>query len=344
MDEAMDTTGKPLIQLGIKAVFLRWGAPEGSHRTAFMSEQLGTDVQYIYITSRRGKFIAPIKYFFQTLMTFAFLVWHRYQLVFVQDPPIFAVLPVYLYSLFSKTRFIIDSHTNALQAPFWKWTLPLHRFLERRAITTIVTNDCLREMVEGWGAHSFTLEDPPAQFHIPKPMTLPDGTLNVVMVSMADYDEPSQEVLEVARELQDVDFYITGNFARSRYHQGVVESAPQNVHFTGYLWEGYFALLDAADVILCLTTEDNTFLSGANEALWLGKPLITSDWPILQRYFSKGAVHVDNTAESICRAIITMRDDLPMFEAGIRTLQEERRREWQQKAEALIRLIQQAMS
>ena len=339
----MDNTGKPLIQLGIKAVFLRWGVPEGSHRTAFMGEQLGTDVQYIYITSKRGKFIAPIKYFFQMFMTFVFLVRHRYQLVFVQDPPIFAVLPVYFYSLFSKTRFIIDSHTDALQAPWWKWTLPLHRFLEYRAITTIVTNDCLREMVEGWGAHGFVLEDPPAQFNISKPMVLPDSSLNVVMVSIADYDEPIPEVSQAARDLPDVDFYITGDFARSPYHPGVVESAPDNVHFTGYLREDYFALLDAADVIMCLSTEDNTFLSGNNEALWLGKPLITSDWPILQRYFNKGTIHVDNTAADICHAVREMKDNLADFKADIRSLQKDRRREWWEKAEALILLIRQAM-
>jgi glycosyltransferase involved in cell wall biosynthesis len=334
----------PLKRLGIRALFLVWGVPHGSHRSELMGQQLGTDVRYICFTPKRGKFVAPIKYFFQTFMTFAFLVRHRYQLVFVQDPPIFAVLPAYFYSLFSKTRFIIDSHTDALQAPFWRWTLPLHRFLERRAIATIVTNDRLREMIEGWGAYGFTLEDPPAQFNISEPTVLPDSAFNVVMVSTADYDEPIQEILEVAWELQGVDFYITGDFARSRYHQGVVESAPDNVHFTGYLREDYFALLDAADVIMCLSTEDNTFLSGNNEALWLGKPLITSDWPILQKYFNKGTIHVDNTAVDICRAVIKMRDDLPMFEAGIRALQEQRRREWQQKAEALTCLIQQAIS
>jgi glycosyltransferase involved in cell wall biosynthesis len=308
-----------------------------------MGEQLGIDVESIYITSKQGQFIAPFKYFFQTLMTIVFLIRHRYQLVFVQDPPIFAVLPVYVYGLFSKTRFIIDSHTDALQAPFWKWTLPLHRFLEYRAITTIVTNDSLREMIEGWGAHGFTLADPPAHFDIPEPMTLLDSALNVVMVSTADYDEPVKEVLQVARDLQDVNFYITGDFTRSLYHQGLVESAPDNVHFTGYLRENYFALLDAADVVMCLSTEDNTFLSGDNEALWLGKPIITSDWPLLQEYFNKGTIHVDNTVDSIYRAVATMRDNLSQFEADIRELQKVRRREWWKKANDLIHLIQEAM-
>jgi glycosyltransferase involved in cell wall biosynthesis len=276
-------------------------------------------------------------------MTFAFLIRHRYQLVFVQDPPIFTVLPVYFFSLFSKTRFIIDSHTDALQASWWKWTLPLHRFLESRAITTIVTNDRLREMIEGWGAHGFTLPDPPAQFDIPKPRMLSDSSLNVVVVSTADYDEPIEEILEVARELPEVNFYITGDFANSRHHQGVVERAPESVHFTGYLREDYFALLDAADVVMCLTTEDNTFLSGNNEALWLGKPIITSDWPVLRRYFSRGTLHVENSVAKICQSVLDMRERLDEYQAEIRALQADRRRDWWARVDQLLTRIQQEM-
>ena len=330
----------PLERLGIRTLFLVWGAQHGSHRSELMGQQLGADLRYVCFTARRGWLVAPIKYLFQTFMTLALLIRHRYQLVFVQDPPIFAVLPVYVYGMFSKTHFIIDSHTDALQAPFWQWTLPLHRFLERRAITTIVTNNQLQEMIAGWGAHSFTLEDPPAQFDIPKPTILPDSTLNIVMVSTADYDEPIEQVVKVAQQLPDVDFYITGDFDGSPHHRGIVESASENIHFTSYLREGYFALLDAADIIMCLSTEDNTFLSGANEALWLGKPIITSDWPILQRYFSKGTIHVDNSVEQIRRGVLEMRQNLTTYQAEILELQVERRRDWWERVDQLLILIQ----
>jgi glycosyltransferase involved in cell wall biosynthesis len=339
------TINEPLFKhIGFRTLFLIWGAPRGSHRSKLMGKQLGIDVRHIYATPRKGLLIAPFKYFLQTFMTLAFLIRHRYELIFVQDPPILAALPVYVYCLFTKSRFVIDSHTDALQASFWKWSLPLHRFLERRAITTIVTNDRLREMIQGWGTSGFTLEDPPAQFDISQPMTLPNSRLNVVMVSMADYDEPIDQVLKVAQDLHDVDFHITGDFARSPHHKGAVEKAPKNVHFTGYLKEDYFALLDAADVVMCLTTEDNTFLSGNNEALWLGKPLITSDWPLLRRYFSQGTIHTDNTVKSIHQAVVKMRDNLPVFQDDMLALQTKRRDEWQQKADVLIQQIQQAMT
>jgi len=108
--------------------------------------------------------------------------------------------------------------------------------------------------------------------------------------------------------------------------------------------EGFYGLLEAAQVVMSLTTENHTIQSGASEALWLGRPIITSDWPLLREYFNKGTIHVDNTAQSIYQAVVTMKKNLPAFEADIRTLQEEQRREWQQKAQALLRLIQQAVS
>ncbi len=163
------------------------------------------------------------------------------------------------------------------------------------------------------------------------------------MVSTADYDEPIREVLEVARDLPEIDFYITGDFEHSHYHHGIAEDAPRNVHFTGYLREGYFALLDAADVILCLTSEDNTFLSGDNEALWLGKPLITSDWPILRRYFSRGTLYIDNSVEQIRQSTLEMRRNLDAYRSEMQVLQEERRREWWQKANDLLAMIRQEM-
>jgi glycosyltransferase involved in cell wall biosynthesis len=262
--------------------------------------------------------------------------------VFIQDPPIFAVLPVYFYSLLSPTKFIIDAHTPPLLSPIWAWTLPLHRFLSRRAITTIVTNDYLQKLVASWGAHAFVLEDPPIEPDMSKPMHLEDSALNVVMVSSASPDEPVEEVLKAARELPEMRFYITGDFTESYQH--MIDSAPPNVYFTGYLREDFFPLLDAADVIVDLCVEDYQFLSGANEALWLGKPLITSKGPVLEGYFNKGTIHIDNTVEQIRQSILDMRKCLSEYQAEMRVLQAERRDEWQQKAKVLIHQIQQAVS
>ncbi len=331
----------PFKKMHLPALFLVWGAPQGSHRSQLIARHLGMDLQFIYLTARQGKYYAPFKYFYQFFATLVFLARHRYRVIFVQDPPIFAVLPVYLYSLVSGAQFFIDSHTDALQASWWRWTLPLHRFLERRAVTTVVTNDALRQLVESWGNRSFTLPDPPliGIGEEGEPASLPGSHFKIVMISTADYDEPVAEVVAAAASLPDVDFYITGDFAHSLHHHGIQDQAPANVHFTGYLREGYFALLKAADAILCLTTEDNTFLSGDNEALWLGKPLITSQWPILQHYFSRGTLYVDNSTDQIRQSIQELRDHYDDYRAEMLALQEERRQAWWARVDELLHLL-----
>jgi glycosyltransferase involved in cell wall biosynthesis len=330
--------------MGLNGLFIVWGAFQGSRRSEQIAKRFGIDVEYVYFTTKQGLLYAPFKYAYQAIATLVLLARRRPDVVFIQNPPTFAPLFVYLYGLLSNTKFIIDTHTGALIYPQWQWTLPLQRFLSHRALTTILTNEHLAQEVASWGANSFVLEDPPMAIEIPKPMPLEESTLNVVMVSVAYPDEPVAEMVEVARNLPDMDFYITGDFTNSKYFQDVVRNAPANVHFTGFLREDYFALLEAVDVIVCLTTDDHTFQSGANEALWLGKPLITSDWPILKRYFNKGTIHVANTVESIQRGLLEMQQNLADFQVGILTLQEERRRQWYEKAEILLRLIQQNIS
>jgi glycosyltransferase involved in cell wall biosynthesis len=338
----MSVNERPLECLGIRTLFLVWGAPHGSHRSELMAQHLGMDLKHVYIIARQGKYYAPFKYFCQLIATLIFLVRKHYQLVFIQDPPIFAALPVYLYSLLSSAKFIIDAHTPPLLNPIWAWTLPLHRFLSRRAITTIVTNDYLQKLVASWGANGFVLEDPPIKPHICKSMHLKDSDLNVVMVSSASPDEPVKEVLKAARDLPEMRFYITGDYVTHRPR--IIDSAPPNVHFTGYLREDFYPLLAAADVIMDLCVEDYQFLSGANEALWLGKPLITSKGPVLEGYFDKGTIHVDNTSVGIRLGLLEIQDKLAEFETDMLSLQAERRRDWRARIDQLLGLIQREMN
>jgi glycosyltransferase involved in cell wall biosynthesis len=337
----VSTSEAPFRRLGIRALFLIWGARHGSHRSERMAQLLGLDLRHIYITTKQGRCHALYKYPYQFIATMTLLVRKRYQLVFVQDPPIFAALPAYSYGLVSSTKFIIDAHTPPLLSPVWAWTLPLHRFLSRRAIRTIVTNDYLEQLVASWGAGAFVLQDPPIEPHIFEPTCLEDGAVNVVMVSSASPDEPIKEVLKAARDLPEMRFYITGDYSKSRQH--IIDSASSNVHFTGYLREGFFSLLNAADVIMDLCVEDYQFLSGANEALWLGKPLITSKGPVLEGYFNRGTIHVDNTAAGIRRGLLETQDRLVELEAEMLSLQVVRRREWWTRANQLLTLIEQEM-
>jgi glycosyltransferase involved in cell wall biosynthesis len=303
-----------------------------------MGQELGMVVEHVYIMAKQGKWQALVKYPVQTLQSLVVLARRRPRVVFLQNPPIFSSLIVYLYSLLTGARFVIDSHTDALLASFWAWSLPLHRFLSRRAIVTLVTNEHLRQMVADWPANAFILADPPATHPHRRRPALDPNLFNIVLVSTASYDEPIREVFKAAAELPQVKFYITGSYPK--LYPDRAKAAPANIHFTGYTPdEEFYGLLEAADAVMCLTTENHTIQSGASEALWLGRPIITSNWPILRNYFSKGTLHVDNSAAGLCQAILAMQQDHARFEAEILELQQERRCEWQERARQLLEMI-----
>ncbi len=336
----MNNLDQAFAKMNLDGLFIVWGPFHGSRRSNQIAKKLNIDIEYIYLMTKRGLFYAFFKYVHQAIATLLLLVRKRPDIVFIQNPPTFAPLFVYIYCFLSGAKFIIDTHTGALVSSLWRCTLPLQRFLSRRALITILTNEYLSEEVSSWGASSFVLEDPPMAIEISKTMILNKSIFSVVMMCGVYPDEPVPEVIKVARYLPNMDFYITGNFENNKYFQTVVRNSPANVHFTGFLpEEEYFGLLNAVDAIICLTTDDHTFQSGANEALWLGKPLVTSDWKILRQYFSKGTVHVDNTAGSIQKGLQEIQRDYPDFQYDLLVLQKKRRRQWYKKAENLLNFI-----
>lgn len=331
--------------LPVRGLFLVWGYPKGTHRSQLISNLFNMPCQHVYVTDRQGWFWALIKYPLQALMTPCVLLWYRPQVIFVQNPPIFSTMLVYLWGLLTGSKFIIDSHTDALLASWWAWSLPYHRFLSQRAITTIITNEHLEKLVTEWDAHAFILVNPPEIHSERAKVDFPDNSFNVVLISSASYDEPVANVLEAAKKLPEVQFHITGSYDTSVDHKKIRENSHRNVRFTGYLSDSeFYGLLEAADVIMALTTENHTIQSGAAEALSLSKPLITSDWPLLRNYFTQGAVLVDNTASEIAQAIVTIQDNLAQFRAEAQALQEQRRLEWQQQANRLIDFITQTVN
>jgi glycosyltransferase involved in cell wall biosynthesis len=330
------------ISLQHEALFLVWGPPSHGPRSQVLARELGIErLHFVYATTKRGLFYAPFKYMIQAVQTLALLFRQRPRLVFVQSPPGLAVLFVAIYCLLSGSHYVIDAHTAAF-APYWTHPRWLYHWLARRAITTLVTNEHLQAIVQNWGGRAFVLRDIPTAFAKIEGMSL-DGNFNVLVVNSFGDDEPLRGVLEAARSLQEVQFYVSGK--KKNADPELLANVPANVHFTDFLPnEQYYALMSACQAVVCLTTRDNTMQRGACEALWMGKPIITSDWPLLQDYFCKGTVHVQNNVESIRAGIVEMQAQYRQYAAGISELQQMRRQEWEEKTGLLLELIGQAFA
>lgn len=320
-------------------IFVAWIGH--SRRSQLIAEKFRLELHLVQVLKRR-RLLIPLRYILQTVVTIALLIREKPKLVFVQNPPIFAVLIVYLYAKLAGAKYVIDSHTGALLHPMWQWSLPLHGFLSRQAITTIVTNEHLASMIKSWGGQTTIIADIPTTFPPGKPFPT-NGRFNVAVINTFSPDEPLNEILDAANSLPDVQFYITGDLVRAK--KTYLKNQADNVKFTGFLPdEEYLGLLRAAQAIMVLTTDDHTMQRGACEAVWLGKPIITSDWPLLKSYFYKGTIHVDNSSQGIQEGIRRMEQQVEFLEKEVLLLQKDRRLEWEEKYVELARLIEEHLA
>lgn len=338
----MNSDTAPFANLRDRSLFLVWGPP--SHgRSRILAAKLGIDeLHFIHSVTRRGLLVAPLKYSYQTLGTMVLLFRKRPSIVFVQSPPSFAVLFVYFYCALTNSRFVVDAHSDAFTSAYWARPRWLHRYLSCKALTTIVTNEHFQQIINDWGGNAFVLRDIPTTFQAEGSFPL-NGVFNVVVVNTFAGDEPLEAILDAAAGVNWAQFYVTGR--KDRAPERIPTRPPDNVHFTDFLPnDDYYTLLSSSQAVLCLTTRDNTMQRGACEALSMGKPIITSDWPLLQDYFHKGTVHVDNTPAGIRQGVVEMQAHYERYQMEIKELQIDQQQEWLVKIALFEELIEQSLA
>jgi glycosyltransferase involved in cell wall biosynthesis len=285
-----------------RGAFVSW-LPFHGRSQAFID---ALELEPIYASYlRTGNLIsAPVKYGPQFLRTIAALRSARPQVIFVMDPPVFAVASVFFYCLGRKARYIMDCHSGVFESGKWRWSLPLQRFFARRAAAVIVTNPWHAAIVRSWGAPCLIMGDPPPASE-PSISNTSIGTAEgryVFVIVRFDPDEAIPETIAAARQLPDVLFKISGDSSRGRAEW--VRDCPPNVTLTGFLpLDRFWTTVQEAAIILTLTTRENTLLQGAWEAMFTRKPLVTSDTEALRNYFTRGTIFVGNTPDGIAEGI-----------------------------------------
>lgn len=325
-----------------KTSFIAWVRYD--RRPDLLAERFGTKPHYIVVGQQGKLWQAPLRYPIQAWKTWHLLRRERPDVVYVQNPPIFAVLVVYLYARLHGAQYVIDSHTSAFIAPRWRWALGLLRRLARGALTVIVHNKAQADIVKQWGVPyvviGFLAGDYPPGSHYPL-KGVGNGNhepFHVAVISTYELDEPLDVVFEAARQMPDVSFYVTGD--SRRITPELLALKPDNCHLTGFVpYDQYIGLLRQAGTIIDLTTRNHTLLMGGFEAVSLGTPLITSDWPILRQYFSRGTVHIPNSVEGVCQGVRyaqqheeTLRKEMAALKAALDA-------EWQVNSAELWELI-----
>jgi glycosyltransferase involved in cell wall biosynthesis len=121
-----------------------------------------------------------------------------------------------------------------------------------------------------------------------------------VLVPLAyAFDEPIDAILGAAGRMPRRRFVLTG-----KAPQSVRDSAPPNVHFSGFVSVGeYLLLLKGAAVVVALTNQEMTMQSAGYEALASGTPLVTSPRRVLKKFYEDSTVYAESDSESIAMAV-----------------------------------------
>jgi len=316
--------------------YISWA--ESCSRSDHTARELGGRSHMVYLPqfgSRASTII--LKYLGQWRMTARILREERPDAVFVMTPPVFAALPAFWYAWRTGARVVLDAHTGAFLHPRWRRLQWFQGLLCRRAATTLVHNEHQARLVAGMGAHATAVPDVPVVYAQVEPFSKP-GTPVVAVVCSFNYDEPIAEILDAARAVPDVRFYMTGN---PKHLSGELKArVPPNVTLTGFLSvEAYGGLITGADAVMTLTTRDHTMLRAAYEAIYQGTPVIVSDWPLLREAFDEGALHVDNSAGGIASAVALVAADPSRLRPGASHLRARKFERWAIAKAAIARRI-----
>ncbi len=157
------------------------------------------------------------------------------------------------------------------------------------------------------------------------------------MVTSFSKDEHIQDVIDCAREMKEVFFYITGD--RRKAPRRMAESASANVRFTGYIQgEEYYAFLGCMDLVIVLTDREESALLGAYEAVSAETPLVVSDTETMRDYFPKGVVFVGNDSKGIEKGIRKALGEQEKLEAQIKELKKEKHTKQRKNFQKIDRL------
>jgi glycosyltransferase involved in cell wall biosynthesis len=276
------------------------------------------------------------KYIGQAFSTWKVLLREKPDAVFVMSPPVIAALVVFPYCAIRRIPFVVDAHTGAFKDRRWRHFQKLQHWLCRRATTTIITNTHLADLLARQGADSTMLPDVPVKYP-PSATRLEKSGFTVAVICSFDYDEPVDVILQAARLLPDVSFYVTGD---PRKLERLDLQIPPNLRLTGFLGSAaYGQLLRDADVVMALTTGKHKMLRAAYEAIYEGTPIIISDSPLLREEFDQGGIVVENSPDIIAAAVRNVQDHLDRYRSQARELRSRKERRWHSNKAVLLSKI-----
>lgn len=316
-------------------VFIDWSAH--CSRSENFSRRVG-----MKFLRRHKKHTGPAslltKYVYQFGATTLDLVRERPEVVWCMSPSTFTVLPVWAYCKVTGAKFGIDAHTGAFEGTPWAKIRALQFFFSREAKVTAVTNAYLKGLVEGEHGQTLLVPDVPTELDAPSRRDFGPG-FHAVYVASFSADEPIDVVIEAARLAPQVTIWVTGKPKGKALE--LLAAAPPNLKLLGFLSrDEYLAALAGANAVVALTTRDHTMQRAAYEAIYLGTPVIVSDWPILRENFAEGGLVVENTGLALAGAFTAAAAAPDELRRNAEKLRQKKLSRWRENYERIIELLE----
>ncbi len=290
--------------------------------------------------SHSGPLSFVLKYAYQFGATAWDLARERPRVIWCMSPSPLAAVPVWIYCSATGAKFAIDAHTGAFEGTPWAKIRKLQLFLSRKAELTAVTNRFLQSVVQTADGQTVIVPDVPTELQVPQARDFGPG-YHAIYVASYSADEPFEVIVDAARRAPDVNIWITGK-PKGRALE-LLETAPPNLKRLGFLSrEEYLAALAGANVAVALTTRDHTMQRAAYEAIYLGTPVIVSDWPILRENFEDGALLVENDGAALARALERARADGDALKAGAAALRKKKLARWSDNRRKIVEHLERA--
>lgn len=271
-------------------------------RTVALAAALGGEALLLGGGRRGGRARLALRYLRDGIRTWRRLSGCDPDVVVAVSPPVFTPLVAWAWCRARGRRLVIDCHTGAFHSREWGWSLPIHRWLARRAEVTLLHTEAMEAEVQGWGARALLLPD-----DVPDPGRAeqrPRGTRPRVLVAGAlDATEPVEAAIEAARLMPGVDLLFTGD--RDRVDPELRRAAPANVVFTGWLDHPRFlGEMLAADVVAAFSCDPQVMNRAAFEAVGMSRPLVLSDQPGLRARLDGVALFCRNEGPAMADAML----------------------------------------
>jgi glycosyltransferase involved in cell wall biosynthesis len=277
---------------------------------------LGRQVDLAYQLSGEAKIVFPdrvtdnkiVRYLLSAVQTIVFLRRGSYRVLIVTAPPIETALICATFRRRGKP-LILDSHPGAFglmgDAHSRKLQI-LHRWLWRRSALVLVTTEELAKTVSAGGGHALVFHEPFARWQELEEPSVPTelpGSVHPIRVCVPFIfarDEPVDVLFSVARRLPNIEFRVTGN--PDRLPSGT--AIPPSVTLVGFLGpEKFLSEMKKSDIVIVLSTERESVMRTAYEAIRVGRPLVVSRTEATLKYFPY-AFHTENTETSITAALL----------------------------------------